>query len=66
MGHGMDFRSSNGSQPGLSQANASAATALDLVGRRLPPIQKEFLEQGCYQVNCLDYDWTLNESKGDL
>ncbi len=62
--YGQDFRSFYAGHAALTRHSLDTAGVLDFVRRHLPPDQQEFLESGHYKIDYLDYDWSLNESKG--
>ena len=62
--YGQDFSSFDAGQGTLTHHGPDRAGVLGFVRRYLPADQQQFLSTGRYKIDYLDYDWSLNESKG--
>jgi hypothetical protein len=61
---GDDFVSVYEPQEGFEGRDSGQRAVLNFVAIHLEGVDREFLDGGEYDVNYLDYDWTLNETPG--
>ena len=62
---GEDFLGSYGTSDLIAGKSASERAVLNFVGRYVNDSDRDFPLHGTYQVEYLDYDWSLNERKSD-
>lgn len=62
---GEDFLGSYGASDQFAGRSASQRAVLNFVSRYVSDSEREFLLRGTYQVEYLDYDWSLNQQKSD-
>lgn len=60
---GEDFQKNYGKPENIQGLNDKEAAIVNFISRYVSPDDRTYLEQGKYQINYLNYDWSLNDKQ---